>query len=209
MTTNDNIVTAVEAGGFFMQTPASRSDNDPDTSDGIFVAHSGSPTVAVGDQVDVSGTLEEYFGFTRFASGATVTLDASNQPLPAFVEFDASRPAVNPARANCAMEPECYEGMRIRIASGTVLSGSQYFNSDYTAEMYIRPGSGRAFRDPGVRYPRHCQPAGYPRLGREPGSAQTRPGQAGRAQRVVGAGRDLLRRRGARLRVRKLRTVGD
>jgi len=153
VTTNDNIVTAVGAGGFFMQTPASRSDNDPDTSDGIFVVHAGAPTVTVGDQVDVSGTVEEYFGFTRFASGATVTLDASNQPLPDFVEFDASRPAPNPARANCAMEPECYEGMRIRIASGTVTTGSQYFGSDNVAEMYVRPGDGRAFREPGARYP--------------------------------------------------------
>ena len=36
-TTNDNIVTAVGAGGFFMQTPTSGSDNNVNTSDGIFV----------------------------------------------------------------------------------------------------------------------------------------------------------------------------
>ncbi len=162
VTTNDNVVTAVGAGGFFMQTPSSSSDNDPDTSDGIFVVHSGAPTVVVGDQVDVSGTVEEYFGFTRFASGATVTMDASNQPLPGFVEFNESRPAKSPASANCAMEPECYEGMRIRIENGTVLSGSQYFGSDNTAEMYIRPGSGRAFRDPGVRYPGISSRPGIP-----------------------------------------------
>ncbi len=153
VTTNDNIVTAVGAGGFFMQTPASRSDNKADTSDGIFVVHAGSPTVAVGDQVDVAGEVEEYFAFTRFKSGATVTVDASNQTVPAPVEFNASRPAPNPASANCAMEPECYEGMRIRIASGTVTTGSQYFGSDNTAEMYVRPSSGRAFREPGARYP--------------------------------------------------------
>ena len=151
--TNDNIVTAVGAGGFFIQTPARRSDNDPDTSDGIFVVHDGSPTVAVGDQVDVSGTVEEYFGFTRFASGATVTVDASNQTVPAPVEFDASRPAPNPASAHCALEPECYEGMLVRIASGTVQSGSQYFGSDNVAEMWVRPGDGRAFRERGARYP--------------------------------------------------------
>ena len=153
VTTNDNIVTAVGAGGFFMQTPASRSDNKADTSDGIFVVHAGSPTVAVGDQVDVAGEVEEYFAFTRFKSGATVTVDASNQTVPAPVEFNASRPAPNPASANCAMEPECYEGMRIRIARGTVTTGSQYFGSDNTAEMYVRPSSGRAFREPGARYP--------------------------------------------------------
>lgn len=154
VTTNDNIVTAVGAGGFFMQTPASRSDNDPDTSDGIFVVHDGSPTVAVGDQVDVAdGTVEEYFGFTRFASGATVTVDASNQTVPSPVEFDASRPAPNPASAHCALEPECYEGMLVRIASGTVQSGSQYYGSDNVAEMWVRPGDGRAFRERGARYP--------------------------------------------------------
>lgn len=43
--------------------------------------------------------------------------------------------------------------MRIRIARGTVSSGSQYFSSDNTAEMYVRPASGRAFREPGALYP--------------------------------------------------------
>ena len=57
VTTNNNIVTAVGGGGFFIQTPTSRSDNDVNTSDGVFVVHSGSPMVMVGDQVDVVGTL--------------------------------------------------------------------------------------------------------------------------------------------------------
>ena len=133
-TTNDNIVTAVGADGFFMQTPTSRSDNDVDTSDGIFVVHTGSPTVAVGDQVDVVGKVLDGEGesterstwyFTRIDATVTngsVTVDASNQPLPAPVEFDASRPSPNPASRSCTWEYECHEGLRVRIASGTVAS---------------------------------------------------------------------------------------
>ena len=64
-TTTDNIVTAVGAGGFFMQTPTARSDSDADTSDGIFVLYDGTTTINVGDQVDVVGTVEEFFATSR------------------------------------------------------------------------------------------------------------------------------------------------
>lgn len=164
-TTNDNIVTAVGAGGFFMQTPSARSDNDVNTSDGIFVVHSGSPTVAVGDQVDVVGKVLDGEGesdersiwyFTRIdatVTGGSVTVDASNQTLPAPVEFSASRPSTDPAARSCTWEYECYEGMRVRVASGTVATGSQYFGSDPVAEMYVTATSSRPFREPGIEYP--------------------------------------------------------
>ena len=79
--TNDNVVTAVGAGGFFIQTPSARSDGDADTSDGIFVLHDGAPPVDVRDRVDVTGTVEEFFGFTRIdatVAGGTVRIDGSN-----------------------------------------------------------------------------------------------------------------------------------
>ena len=155
--TNDNVVTAVGAGGFFIQTPSARSDNDPDTSDGIFVLHGGPPpTINVGDRVDVVGRAEESFGFTRIdatVAGGSVSVDASNQALPAPVEFDAARPSPDPARPSCRREYECYEGMRVRIATGTVSSGSQRFSSDPVADMYVTPTSSRGFRGPGIEYP--------------------------------------------------------
>ncbi len=156
VTTNDNVVTAVGAGGFFIQTPSARSDNDADTSDGVFVLHGGTPPIRVADQVDVTGTVEEFFGFTRIdatVGGSSVSIDASNQPLPAAVEFNASRPSPDPASPSCRREYECYEGMRIRIATGTVSSGSQHFSSDPVAEMHVTPTSARGFREPGIEYP--------------------------------------------------------
>lgn len=156
VTLEDNVVTAVGAGGFFMQTPTSRSDSDADTSDAIFVLYDGTTTINVGDQVDVTGTVNEFFAFTRIdATGmdASVTVDASNQTLPDPVEFGATVPSADPASPSCAIEYECYEGMRIRIATGTVNSGSQFFRSDPVAEMYITPTASRAFREKGLEYP--------------------------------------------------------
>ncbi len=157
-TTNDNIVTALAADGFFIQTPTDDSDDDVDTSDGIFVLYDGTVTINVGDQVDVVGEVEEFFGFTRInatesVSGASVTPEATNQELPAPVEFNATVPSPNPASPSCAIEFECYEGMRVRIATGTVSSPSQRFGGDPLAEMYTTPASLRAFREKGVKYP--------------------------------------------------------
>ncbi len=157
-TTNNNIVTALAADGFFIQTPTASSDNDVDTSDGIFVLYDGSLTINVGDQVDVVGRVDEHFGFTLInattsVTDAEVTFDNPNQPLPAPVEFNATVPSPNPASPSCAIEFECYEGMRIRIATGTVSSPSQRFGGDPLAEMYITPTSLRAFREKGVKHP--------------------------------------------------------
>ena len=166
-TTNDNIVTAVGAGGFFMQTPTSRSDDNVNTSEGIFVVHGGTPPVAVGDQVDVVGRVLDGRGensaratwfFARIdgtVTGGSVTIDASNQPLPAPVEFNATRPSPNPRSRSCRWGAECWEGMRIRVASGMVASGSRadFADPDPVGEMYVTATASRPFREPGIEYP--------------------------------------------------------
>ncbi len=52
------VVTAVRANGFNMQ--AAMGDGNPATSDAIFVFTGSAPTVAVGDAVLVSGTIQEF-----------------------------------------------------------------------------------------------------------------------------------------------------
>lgn len=52
------IVTARSSNGFYMQD--TQPDANPATSEGIFVFTSSAPTVAVGDQVLVSGTVSEF-----------------------------------------------------------------------------------------------------------------------------------------------------
>ena len=53
------IVTAVDSNGFFIQDPT--GDGDIATSDAIFVFTSSSPGVNVGDEIQVSGTVSEFF----------------------------------------------------------------------------------------------------------------------------------------------------
>jgi predicted extracellular nuclease len=154
-----NIVTAVAPNGFFMQTPESRTDGNVDTSDGIFVFTGGAPTdgagqpIGTGDQVDVIGTVDEFFGFTEITGNPAITVVNYGLDLPAPVALDATVPSPDPAAPSCAIEYECYEGMLVAIADGVVGGPNQRFGSDPIAEVYISAGGDRAFREPGVEYP--------------------------------------------------------
>ncbi len=147
-----NVVTAVGPDGFFMQTPASRSDGDVDTSDGIFVFTDSAPGVAVGDLVDVTGQVTEFFGFTEFTNDPAVTVVGSGA-IPDAIAFDALTPSPDPENASCAIEFECYEGMLVEIANGTVTGPNQRFGSDPVAEVYITAAPERTFRETGIEFP--------------------------------------------------------
>ena len=151
--TEDNIVTALAPNGFFMQTPPSNSDNDVDTSDGIFVFTGGAPAVAVGDMVDVQGDVTEFFGFTEYEFGATVTVTNMGLPIPPAVQFNAAVPSPDPAAPSCAIEFECYEGMLVEVANGTTTGPNQGFFTDPVAEVHITAGAARTFREPGIAFP--------------------------------------------------------
>jgi len=151
VTTNNNVVTAVGADGFFMQTPTARSDGDSQTSDGIFVFTSTPPTVNVGDHVNLTGLVQEFFNFTEFSSSPTVTVVSPGNPLPAPVQLDGSTPTPN--QPVPTTELERFEGMLVEIASGVVGGPNQFFSSDQTAEVFIVAGNSRPFREPGILFP--------------------------------------------------------
>ena len=85
VTTNANIVTAVGPDLFVMQTPDARADADADTSNGIVVFTGGAPGVAVGDLVDVTGEVVEFFDLTEITNSPTVSVTSSGNPLPTAV----------------------------------------------------------------------------------------------------------------------------
>lgn len=81
--------------GFWIQDTA--PDADPATSDGIFVYTGSKPTVAVGDSVTVSGTVQEYVlggnssgnqSLTEIAK-PTITVVSSGNAVPAPAVIDA------------------------------------------------------------------------------------------------------------------------
>jgi len=151
VTTNNNIVTAVGPEGFFIQTPDGRADADPETSNGIYVYAGFDLGVAVGDRVDVSGWVQEYYDFTEIAGPPGLTIYSSGNTLPAAIALDAATPSPNqPQPANAY---ERYEGMLVSIANGIVSGPTQYFGSDPTAEAFIVASAARPFREPGLLYP--------------------------------------------------------
>ncbi len=147
-----DVVTALGLDGFFIQTPTASTDGDIDTSDGIFVFTNAAPTVAVGDRVDVTGNVVEFFGFTEVSGSPDVAVTGSS-PVPAPVVFDAAVPSPDPTAPSCAIEFECYEGMLIDVADGTVSGPNQRFFTDTVAEVHITSAPLRTFREPGIVFP--------------------------------------------------------
>ena len=143
--TLDNIVTGVASNGFFIQTPEARVDADAETSNGIFVFTGSAPAVQVGDQVDVTGTVAEFFNFTEI-DGPTVTVDSTGNALPAAVLLDADTPS--PDQPQPATEMERYEGMIVRVENG-IASGP----TDRFGDTPVVAGPNRPFREPGILFP--------------------------------------------------------
>ena len=88
--TTTGIVTAVDSNGFYLQD-AIGDDNDA-TSDAIFVFTGSTPGVAVGDDVEVSGTVSEFtpggtdtgnLSTTQISESPTVTVNSSGNAIPA------------------------------------------------------------------------------------------------------------------------------
>uniref|UniRef100_A0A7C4L0D1 ExeM/NucH family extracellular endonuclease n=1 Tax=Bellilinea caldifistulae TaxID=360411 RepID=A0A7C4L0D1_9CHLR len=91
--------------GFYLQDPI--GDNNPLTSDGIFVYRGDSAdSVQIGQTVRVSGTVREAFGQTQLDLSEMIILDSeftSIQPISVSLPFSSSA------------EPERYEGMLVRF----------------------------------------------------------------------------------------------
>ena len=137
------IVTARVNNGFYLQTPDARVDADAATSEGMFIFTSAAPTVSVGDAVDVSGIVTEFFELTELTN-VTVSLLGSGQPLPAPVTLDASFPS--PVAGMPTLERA--EGMRVTFANGVVSGPTDEFGN-----VLLTVTGQRPFREPGVRYP--------------------------------------------------------
>ncbi|NII09122.1 lamin tail domain-containing protein [Oleiagrimonas sp. C23AA] len=150
--TEDNIVTGVGAAGFTMQTPDPRSDNNPLTSDGVYVYTGAKPSVSMGDAVDVKGRVDEYYGFTEITD-AKISVTASGQALPKPVVFDRHTPSMDPAHLSCGdTNFECFESMRVAITRGIVDRGNQRYSGDDYAEVFASAGGIRSLRSKGVPY---------------------------------------------------------
>ena len=150
------IVTALRtygsSKGFWLQDP--NADDNPATSEGVFVFTSSAPKVAVGDSVTVTGTVSEYVpGGTSTGNQSlteitkpTVTVLSSGNAVPAatVVDADSVPAAYTPAGDTAAagsinaltLEPTKYaldyyeslEGMNVQVADARVVTATDPYS---------------------------------------------------------------------------------
>ncbi|WP_298914184.1 ExeM/NucH family extracellular endonuclease [uncultured Roseobacter sp.] len=111
-------VEGADLNGFFVQEEDADADADASTSEGIFIFDDfaeGNPDVQVGDLVEVTGTVSEFFGETQISASA-VEVIASNQLLPtATVVNLGSEGVMIDQDGDFVANLEAYEGMLVTL----------------------------------------------------------------------------------------------
>ncbi|MFE5142214.1 endonuclease/exonuclease/phosphatase family protein [Streptomyces fagopyri] len=138
--------------GFWFQDPT--PDDDPATSEGVFVFTSSTPKVAAGDSVTVSGTVSEFVpggastgnqSVTEITKPAVTVLSSGNAvPAATVIDSrsvpDAYAPAGDTAASGSVnaltLEPETYaldhyeslEGMNVRVSDARVVTATDPYS---------------------------------------------------------------------------------
>ncbi len=120
---------AFELGGIFLQEPDERTDDNPLTSEGVFVALT-TPSVAIGDEVRVRGVVREQFAQTELFQVDAFALCAEDQ-LGRVSPAELSLPVDDLA------EFEAVEGMWVRLTQA--LTVTEVFNAARFAEFTVAP----------------------------------------------------------------------
>ncbi|MFF7979369.1 endonuclease/exonuclease/phosphatase family protein [Streptomyces sp. NPDC007901] len=153
--------------GFWLQDPT--PDDNPATSEGVFVFTSSTPKVAVGDSVTVTGTVSEYVpggastgnqSLTEITK-PTVTTVSTGNAVPAPVVIDAKSvpaeytPAGDTAASGSvnalALEPSKYaldyyeslEGMNVQVADTRVVTATDPYSELWVT---VKPHENRTRR---------------------------------------------------------------
>ncbi|TQS44614.1 lamin tail domain-containing protein [Cryptosporangium phraense] len=173
VTSVPGVVTAIGRTGFWMQDPI--PDNDPATSDGLFVFTGTAPRVQSGDTVQVAGTVTEYRPGGSSGSGnltttelirptVSVLTNAARRPVPVLIGPGGRTPpsairtdAPGDVEGNRLFAPtlnaldfyESLEGMLVRVDNPVVLGPTSL-----NGQLPVLPsgaGSPRTARG-GLRY---------------------------------------------------------
>ncbi len=152
--------------GFFIQNTVATADGDSQTSDGLFVymgtstgisGPNGQYTPKVGDEIILTGKVQEYFNMTELANPLTVnSIVRSDVDLTTELQTAVANPSANLDDANRYWER--LQGMRVQApADSIVLNGRNVFSpadaeiwvarSDSTIALREDPYTRRAFRD--------------------------------------------------------------
>ncbi|GAB2610618.1 hypothetical protein Aab01nite_24940 [Paractinoplanes abujensis] len=140
--TRSHTATGVEQHGFFLQSRTSDTDDDPATSDGVFV-YTGTFTTLIGgyaptpgDEIIVSARVAEYFNLTQLTGAEWVTTLASGLDVAGEVRIDDATPPADKPAADLFWEQR--EGMQLRVRAGSgVVSNTKTYASTDDAEVWL------------------------------------------------------------------------
>lgn len=123
--------------GFFLQEEDADVDENPATSEGIFVFCGSCPTdVQLGDHVQVTGTPNEFFGMSQITATRVediVVVSRGNAlSTPAVIDLPASGSTRDTATF------EAVEGMLVRFADSLYVS--EYFQLDRFGQIVLTAG---------------------------------------------------------------------
>ena len=140
--------------GFFIQEEDVDADDNPATSEGIFVFCSTCPVpVQVGDLVRVTGNASEFFGMSQLSAtaAASVQVLSSGNPLPTPAAIELPVPGVpdgdlGAARAAINAYYEQFEGMLVRFDEELAIA--EYFELARYGQLVLAAGGRpRQFTD--------------------------------------------------------------
>ena len=185
--TTAGIVTGIKgggSGGFFIQTPDTDIDADPNTSEGILVFTGASlpEDAEIGSFLSVTGMVQEFVPSRDPSSPPRTEIDgalrlsilSSHNPLPRPITLTAA----DTSPRGSLEQLEKFEGMRVHVGSLTVIGPTQgNVNSERATATSdgvfyaVISGLARPFREPGIeaRYPLPAgAPPGVPRFDANP-----------------------------------------
>lgn len=146
------IVTAVDSNGFYMQD--AEGDGDIATSDAIFVFTGSVPGVTIGDEVDVTGNVSEFYpggqdtgnlSTTQLGSNPEITVLSSGNELPEAVILGANGRPLSSKNIEddnfTSFDPETdgidfwesLEGMLVTAPQPVAVSGTSRFDEIFVA----------------------------------------------------------------------------
>lgn len=127
-------------GGFFVQEEDGDADGNANTSEGLFIFADGfGPDVNIGDKVQVTGTVDEFFGETQLDTITDITIVSSGNTLPtaAIINLPATGTSTD-QDGDLQADLEAYEGMRVTFPD--TLSVTEMFQLDRFNEVKLSQG---------------------------------------------------------------------
>ncbi len=147
------VVTAVYPAfdGFYVMETEAHRDNDPATSEGLFV-YQPEADVSAGDRVRVSGTVDEYYGLTQISADdrAVCEQGLTVSPVALTLPFDdpADREALEGMLVSVEQPLTVSDNYELARYGSMTLSNGRLFNPTNVAE----PGAAaRAVKDANER----------------------------------------------------------